>query len=140
MKHLATFLILAVFVVSGCSRQKELAQSLSAADHIVATNRYQTFGCTISGPEVGKLAQAVGSASRPSGLAGMDVQNPNDWDLEFYAGTNSLAVMHLLNHGFFQLEGVEYDDGTGVAETFWKKLGETEKMNRLPKQPASAPN
>jgi hypothetical protein len=42
--------------------------------------------------------------------------------VEFYAGTNDLAVMHLLKHGIFKLEGVEYIDGTGVAEAFWKKL------------------
>ena len=125
MKCFATFLILLTLLLCGCSKQEHLSQSLSAADHVVATNCYQTFGCTISGAEVSNLTKAVATAKKPySGLKELDFKSPNDWDLEFYAGTNSLAVMHLERYGFFQLEGIEYVDGTGVGEAFWNKLDE----------------
>jgi hypothetical protein len=115
-----------MLVLCGCSKQKHLSQLLSAADHVVATNRYQAFGCTISGAEVSNLTKAVASAKRPPyGLQESDFTDPFVWDLEFYAGTNSLAVMHLDRGGFFQLGGVEYIDGTGVGEAFWNKLDET---------------
>jgi hypothetical protein len=125
MKCFATFLGLLMLVLCGCSKQKQLSQLLSAADHVVATNHNgQAFGCTVSGAEVSNLAKAVASAKIPHGLKALDFTDPFDWDVEFCAGTNSLAVMHLLNHGFFKLEGVEYCDGTGVAEAFWEKLEE----------------
>ncbi len=114
-----------MLVLCGCSKQKHLSQLLSAADHVVATNRYQAFGCTISGAEVSNLTKAVATAKKPyPGMKELDFKSPNDWDLEFYAGTNSLAVMHLERHGFFQLDGIEYGDGTGVADAFWNKLDE----------------
>jgi hypothetical protein len=129
MKYFATFLSLLMIVLCGCSKPMhppaEVSRRISTADHVAATNRNGiVFSCTISGVEVSNLAKAVTSAMKPYGLKESDYTNPFDWDLEFCAGTNSLAVMHLLNHGFFKLEGVEYCDGTGVAEAFWKKLEE----------------
>jgi hypothetical protein len=103
----------------------ELSQRIAEADHVVATNRNGVVvNCTISGAAVSNLAVAVASAIKPSGLTEDDFKNPFVWDVAFYAGTNSLAVVHLLKHGFFQLQGVEYIDGSGIAETFRKKLEE----------------
>jgi hypothetical protein len=103
----------------------ELSQRIAEADHVVATNRNGVvFNCTISGVTVSNLAVAVASSIKPNGLADDDYKNPFVWDVAFYAGTNSLAVVHLLNHGFFQLDGVEYVDSSGIAEAFWKKLEE----------------
>jgi hypothetical protein len=129
LHYYATFLSLLMLVLCGCSKQKHFSQLLSAADHVAATNRNgQVFGCIVSGAEVSNLAKAVASAKRPYGLKALDfTRDPFNWDLEFYAGTNSLAVMHLLGNGFFNLEGVQYCDGTGVAEAFWKKL-EADRM------------
>jgi len=127
-RNYITTLSLIALLLCGCSKQKQLSQLLFAADHVVATNHNgQTFSCTVSGGEVNKLAEAVASAKIPHGLKALDFRNPFNWDVAFYAGTgtNSLAVMHLLNHGFFELDGVQYCDGTGVAEAFWKKLEET---------------
>jgi hypothetical protein len=117
-----------MLVLCGCSKSmhppEELSQRIAKADHVVATNRNGVvFICTKSGAEVSNLAKAVKSGTKNTLETDLDWTNPYDWDVDFYAGTNSLAVMHLL-HGYFQLEGVEYIDGTGVAEAFWKKLEE----------------
>ncbi len=53
----------------------------------------------------------------------MDWMSPRSWDVKFYAGTNRLADIPVC-YGVFRLEGVEYNDSTGVVEKFWKKLEE----------------
>jgi hypothetical protein len=91
-------LSLLVLVLCGCSKLTHLSQRLATADHIAAINRNGiVFSCTISGAEVGNLAKAVKSGTGKTWGANEDWGSPFVWDVEFYAGTNSLAVMHLLN-------------------------------------------
>jgi hypothetical protein len=127
MKCFATFLSLLMLVLFGCSKPTHppvgLSQRIAEADHIVATNRNGiVFSCTKSGADVSGLATAVKSGTKKTWGTGLDWKSPFVWDVEFYTGTNALVVMHLLKHGFFQLEGVEYIDSTGGVEAFWKKL------------------
>ena len=44
-----------------------------------------------------------------------------DWDVEFYAGTNFLTVIHLQDR-VFMLGDKQYIDDTGVLTKFWQKL------------------
>jgi hypothetical protein len=98
-----------------------LAQHFSTADHIEATNRYFAFGATITGAGVSSLTAAVKSARKKITGTGLDWRDPRCWDVEFYSGTNHLGGFPTFS-GIFKLEGVEYRDGTGVMEEFWKKL------------------
>lgn len=69
------------------------------------------------------LAKAAKSAIKKTWGANLNWTDPNVWDAEFYAGTNELAVIQIA-YGVFKLKDVEYSDGTGVVEAFWKKLEE----------------
>lgn len=51
----------------------------------------------------------------------MDWESPFVCNLEFYAGTNLLASVPTV-YGVFNLDGVEYYDGSGVLQAFCKKV------------------
>lgn len=127
MRHYTTFSILLMFALCGCSEAThppaEFSQPLSKADHVVVTNRFFAFGSTIAGAEVSNLAKAAKSAKKKTSGADLDWMSPRIWDVEFYAGTNRLAVIPI-GYGEFKQKGVEYIDDTGVVEAFWKKLEE----------------
>jgi hypothetical protein len=127
MKYFVTFLSLLMLVLCGCSKPThppaELSQRIAEADHVVVTNHYRAFGSAMSGAEISSLAKAVASAKKKTVGADFDWMSPRVWDIEFYTGTNHLAVVPVC-YGIFQLEGVEYADSTGVIEAFWKKLDE----------------
>jgi hypothetical protein len=127
MRHYAAFWTLLMFALWGCSEAThppaEFSKRLPTADRVVVTNRFSALGSTITGAEVSNLAKAAKSATRKTWGANMNWTDPNVWDAEFYAGTNELAVIPIV-HGVFKLKDVEYSDGTGVVEAFWKKLEE----------------
>ena len=127
VRHHATFSTLLMFALCGCSDAThppaEFSQRLSTADHVVVTNRFYALESTITGAEVSNLAKAAKSAKKKTWGANMNWTDHNVWDAEFYAGTNELAVIPMV-HDVFKLKNVEYNDGTGVLEAFWKKLEE----------------
>jgi hypothetical protein len=94
-----------------------LSQKIFNADHLEVTNRYFSFGTNITGADVSGLANAVASAKRRTFGGNLDC----DWDVKFYAGTNCLGAIHL-NRNVIMVEGVQYNDGTGVVMTFWQTL------------------
>jgi hypothetical protein len=44
-----------------------------------------------------------------------------DWDVQFYAGTNFLAVIHVQDRAFW-IGGTQYSDGSGVLKAFYERL------------------
>jgi hypothetical protein len=127
MKRYAIFLSLVIVVLCGCSDATQpparFSQQLSSADRLEVTNRQSAFGKTITGADVSSLTTAVKSAKKKTWGSGMDWMSPRSWEVAFFAGTNRLAVIPVC-YGVFKLESVEYSDGTGVVEAFWKKLEE----------------
>ena len=125
MKHFTIIWSLLAFALCGCSvaarPPAKFSQQLSAADRLVVTNRYFTFGETIAGADVSSVAAAIKSAMKKTWGTGMDWSSPRVWDIEFDAGTNRLAVIPVC-WGVFRLDGIEYNDGSGVLEAFWNKL------------------
>lgn len=125
MRPFAILWSLLAVALCGCSDatrpQEKLSQQISKADHIEVTNRYSAFGATITGADVSTLTAAVKSAAKKTAGANLDWMNPRCWDVEFYTGTNRLGGFPIF-YGIFKLEGVEYGDGSGVVEAFWKKL------------------
>ena len=106
----------------GCSKAThmpaEISRQLSTADRVVvATNRFHAFGSAIAGEDVSRLTKAVASARQDS----LPASASFDWDLEFYAGTNFLTVIHLQDR-VFMLGDTQYIDDTGVLTTIWQKL------------------
>jgi hypothetical protein len=126
-KHL--FYIVWTFALCGCSvatqTPEKFSQLLSSADQLVVTNRYYAFGATITGTNVNSLITAIKSAKMKKWGADMDWGSPSVCNLEFYAGTNCLTSIPL-DYGVFKLDGVEYSDGSGVLESFFKKVAEDE--------------
>jgi len=120
MKHCAIFLSLLIIALCGCSNSTQppaaFSQQLSTADRLVATNRYFAFGSTVTGTEVSSLAKAVTSAKRQTLGAATDC----DWDADFFAGTNHLAVIHL-HDSVISVDGIQYRDDSGVVTKFWQK-------------------
>ena len=127
MKHFTFLWSLLAFALCGCSDATrppaKFSQQLSTADRLEVTNRYFAFGTTITGADVSSLTTAVKSATKKTAGTNLDWMSPSSWEVVFYAGTNRLADIPIC-HGIFKLEGVEYNDGTGFAEQFWKKLEE----------------
>ena len=95
----------------------EFSQQLSTATSLEVTNRYFTFGKTITGADVSNLAKAVPPAKRILTGSNYDC----DWEVKFRAGTNYLAAIHL-NRDVIMIEGVQYRDGSGVVMALWQKL------------------
>lgn len=113
------------FALCGCSvatRQvAKFSQQLSPADRLVVTNRYYAFGATITGADVSSLVTAIKSSKTKKRGTGLDWGSPFVCNLEFYAGTNHLASVPT-EYGVFNLDGVEYSDGSGVLEALFKKI------------------
>ena len=96
-------------------------QQLSAADHLVATNRYYGVGATLTRADADALATAIASARKNTLGAPMAwTDNPRSWDLKFHGVTNGVLVIPTC-YGLFRLGGVEYRDGSGVLDAFWKR-------------------
>lgn len=53
----------------------------------------------------------------------MDWEDPFVCKLEFYVGTNHVAGVPA-DRGVFNLDGVEYYDGSGIMEALCKKVTE----------------
>jgi hypothetical protein len=108
----------------GCSDGTQIptkfVQRLSSTERLVVTNRYYAFGATITGTNVNSLIIAIKSSKAKKWGAGMDWGSPSVCNLEFYAGTNHLISIPA-EHGVFKLDGVEYNDGSGVLEAFCRK-------------------
>jgi len=106
----------------GCSQPgqppTEFTQQIFQADRIVATNRYDATNFVLTGEEVGRVGKAVASAKHDKN----HYQAIFDWDLQFYTGTNFLAVVHLQDAAFW-IGGTQYIDETGVLKTFYHRLG-----------------
>lgn len=121
-KHL--FCIVLAFALCGCSGATgiptKFVQQLSSTDQLVVTNRYYAFGTTIAGTNVNNLVTAIKSSKTKKWGASMDWGSPSVCNLEFYAGTNHLISIPA-EHGVFKLDGVEYNDGSGVLEAFCRK-------------------
>jgi hypothetical protein len=122
MKYHATFWSLMILAFCGCSKPAhlppEVSKQLATADCVfITTNRFHASGSVITGREVSKLANAVASAR----LDRLPAAAIFDWDVEFYAGTNFLTVIHLQGR-VFMLGEKQYVDDSGVLATFWQKL------------------
>lgn len=126
MKHGCHLLyIVLAFALCGCSvatrTPAKFSRQLSSADRLVITNRYYAIGATITGTNVSSVITAIKSSRTKKWGAGLDWGNPFVCNLEFYAGTNHLASIPT-EYGVFNLDGVEYSDGSGVLESFSKKV------------------
>jgi hypothetical protein len=125
MERYAGFLSLVIFLLCGCSDATQpparFSRQISSADRLEVTNRHYALGKTITGADVRRLTTAMQSAKKKTWGARMDWNSPRSWDVEFFAGTNRLAVIPLC-YGVFKLERAEYSDGTGFVEAFGKKL------------------
>ena len=125
MIHFTIILSLLAFALCGCSvatrPPTKFSQQLSAADRLVVTNRYFSFGEIITGADVSSVTAAIKAARKKTWGANMDWSSDRVWDMEIDAGTNRLAVIPVC-WGVFRLDGIEYNDGSGVLEAFWNKL------------------
>jgi hypothetical protein len=121
MKHLRIFWILLALAFCGCSvatrTPAKFVRQLSSADRLVVTNRYYAFGAATTGTNVSSLIAAIKSSKTKKWGSNLDWEEPFVCDLEFYAGTNRLASIPTV-YGVFNLDGVEYYDGSGVLEAF----------------------
>jgi len=131
MERYARFLSLVIFVLCGCSDVTQpparFLQRLTTADRLEVTNRSYAFGTTITGADVRSLTTAIESARKKRLGAELDWRSPRTWDVEFFAGTNHLADLPIC-YGVFKIDGVEYWEGSGVTEAFWKKLEALEEQ------------
>lgn len=117
MKYRTTFWSLLVFALCGCSRPAHPPANIATADRVVVTNRFSAFGLTVTGADASRLATAVAAAAQDR----LPATAIFDWELEFYAGTNFLTLIHLQDRAFM-LSNNQYSDDTGVLKTFWQKL------------------
>jgi hypothetical protein len=117
MRYHTTFWGLLVFALCGCSQPTHPPAKISTADRVVVTNRYSAFGLTVTGEDASRLATAVAAAKQDR----LPAAAVFDWDLEFYAGTNFLTLIHLQDRAFM-LSNTQFSDDTGVLKTFWQKL------------------
>jgi hypothetical protein len=94
------------------SQPTKLAHLIANADHIIVTNRsvprYRGFSISISGPRVGQIVRAVSSATRNQA----ETNSEWDWEIQFFKGTNRLAVVNFQG-SMFLAENGEYHDGSG---------------------------
>jgi hypothetical protein len=122
-KHL--FFTVLALALCGCSvatqTPTKFEQQLSSTDRLVVTNRYYAFGATITGTNVSSIITAIKSSKTKKWGTDLDWGSPLVCDLEFYAGTNRLAIIPT-EHGVFHLDGVEYFDSSEVLEAFCKKV------------------
>jgi len=96
----------------------EISRQLSTADRVVVvTNHFHAFGATITCLDASRLTKTVTSARQDR----LPADAVFDWDVEFYAGTNFLTVIHLQDR-VFMLGNSQYIDDTGVLRDFWQKL------------------
>ena len=123
MKHRAIFWSMMVFALCGCSKPSHPPAVISTADRVVVvTNRYHTLELTVSRDEAGGLSRAVAQSKQDR----LPASAIFDRDLEFCAGTNILAVIHLQGQ-VFMLGDTEYSDDTGVLAAFYRKLEAEER-------------
>jgi hypothetical protein len=131
MERYMRFLSLVIFVLCGCSDATQpparFSRRLSSADRLEVTNRHYAFGKTITGADISSLTTAIKSAKKKTWGARMDWNSPRSWEVEFFAGTNRLAVIPVC-YGVFKLESAEYSDGSGLVKAFWKKLEALEEQ------------
>ena len=116
-----------MLAMCGCndatSPPRTFSRLLSSADRIEVTNHWYAFGSSITGAELTGIAQAVASGKKNTFGPPYDWKSPRIWQVEFYRGTNHLAVIRT-GYGVFEAAGVEYRDGTGTLLASWKKLEE----------------
>jgi hypothetical protein len=122
MIHGRTFsgcLVLLVVGLYACSQQPpaNLAQQVAGADRTVVSNWNQSVTLTITGEEVAKVGRAVTSAKQDK-HAYDGIWN---WDLQFYAGTNFLTLVHLMDRTFWTAD-TQYRDDTGVLKAFYRRV------------------
>jgi hypothetical protein len=113
---------LALVAFPGCSKPPvNWAQPLTGIDRLVVTNQAFAVGETFTGQEAFSVVEAVKSARRKTVGADLDWADPRVWQMSFMAGTNTQAVVPFC-FGIIRLDGVEYQDSSGVLTSLWKKL------------------
>ena len=122
VSNFGTIWSLFLIALCGCSKPlqsppADFSQRVVTADRIVVTNRFRTFGTTITGAEVSQVTKAVAFAKQNR----LPAAAVYDWDVAFYAGTNYLSAIHLQGSGFL-IGDAEYTDHTEVLNKFWEKL------------------
>ena len=120
MRRYIVFRGLLLLAMCGSSKPshppRELSRLFATADRAVVTNLYWQFGFTVTGEEVGRLANAIVGSKEDR----LPAAAAFDCGIEFYSGTNFLGVIQLQEY-VFVLEDTQYSDNSGVLKTFYKK-------------------
>ena len=99
----------------GCSpKNARLADQIRGADRIVATNRSVSAPVVVEGSEAKRIAAAAAGAKWDRNYYPAIF----DWDVQFYAGTNFLAVIRLQDR-IFKTKHAQFNDETGVLKAFY---------------------
>jgi len=110
-----------VLLVTACSPPQpraEFQKQVTLADRIVVTNRYRPVTMTVTGSDFQDVSRAVINATEAKGYV---IMATFDWDIQFYAGSNFITVIHLQDRSF--LVGTnQYSDSSGVLKQFWQVL------------------
>jgi hypothetical protein len=127
---LGVFLLLLI-TVCGCSLERppvNFVQQVSQADHLVVTNLYRPVFFTVIGGELQRLRTAVTNAIRDKN----NYSATFDFEVQFYAKTNLLTVIHLQDRAFIAKTG-QYSDNSGVLKALyneWEQREEKAQDNR----------
>ena len=121
-----TFYCLTLLVFFGCSKPAHPPPQISTADRIVvATNQIHALNLAVTGDEASKVVKALAASKEDKA----SYSAMFDWDLQLYAGTNLLTVVHFQDR-IFMLGNTQYVDNTGVLAAFYKKLESEEESRR----------
>ena len=109
-----------LLLATACSPSRpspEFARQVSLADRIIVTNRHRPVTMTLTGRDLVDVSTAVTNAIE-------DANNYSavfDWDIQFYAGSNFLTVLHLQDRTFWAGSN-QYSDSSGALKRFWQSL------------------
>jgi hypothetical protein len=111
-----------LLLICGCSPARppaEFTHQISQADRVIVTNRYRPVNFTVTGDEFRGVSTAVTNATHDKNCYTAIF----DWDVQFYAGTNLLTVIHLQDRAFWAGSN-QYSDSSGVLKQFYRRLEE----------------
>jgi len=94
-----------------------LTKQIALADRIIVTNRYLAFSMTVTGKDFEDVSSAVTNAIEDK----HHYDAIFDMDIQFYAGSNFLTVIHLQDRAFLAGSN-QYSDSSGVLKQFWQSL------------------
>lgn len=114
-----TFLLMAVLPLSAlcaCFPQKSLAHRLAGADRVSVTNALDGLSISLTGGEVRKVVEAIGSAKKESPLT----EAAAGLRLEFYRGAQHLGTV-ITAYEIFAIDQKPYRDTTGTLRDVYER-------------------